>query len=69
MDRLKKLRLSLSHLMKIIKFLLIILFTYELYLLLFTIATHSATPAEIVMNFIACVVNAVTLLVVLDDDY
>lgn len=55
--------------MKIIKFLLIILFTYELYLLLFTIATHSATPAEIVMNFIACVVNAVTILVVLDDDY
>ena len=55
--------------MKIIKFLLIILFTYELYLLLFTIATHSAIPAEIVMNFIACVVNAVTLLVVLDDDY
>ena len=55
--------------MKIIKFLLIILFTYELYLLLFIIAIHSATPAEIVMNFVVCVVNAVALLVVLNDDY
>ena len=54
--------------MKIIKFLLIILFTYELYLLLFTIVTHSATPIEIVMNFAVCVVTAVALLVVLDDE-